>query len=72
MDHQASIRFKGKSSQEQNHPKNRYDSFPKLPFWGPYNKDSGILGSILGSLDFGKLPYRVGSGPNVAGGGGRV
>ena len=24
---------------------------------GPYNKDYSILGSILGSLNFGKLPY---------------
>ena len=24
---------------------------------GPYNKDCGILGSILGSPYFGKLPY---------------
>ena len=26
---------------------------------GPYNKDYGILGSILGSLCSGKLPFRV-------------
>ena len=26
-------------------------------FRGPYNKDYSILGSILGSPDFGKLPY---------------
>ena len=26
-------------------------------FGGPYNKDSSILGSILGSPYFGKLPY---------------
>ena len=33
--------------------------FPKLrvPFWGPHNKDCSILGSILGSPYFGKLPY---------------
>ena len=39
-----------------------YGSFPKLwvPFWGPYNKDCGILGSILGSPYFGKLPYTLG------------
>ena len=32
--------------------------FPKLgyPFGGPYNKDYSILGSILGSPYFGKLP----------------
>ena len=36
-----------------------YGDFPKLgvPFWGPNNKDYSILGSILGSLYFGKLPY---------------
>ena len=27
------------------------------PFGGPYNKDSNILGSILGSPYVGKLPY---------------
>ena len=27
-------------------------------FGGSYNKDSSILGSILGSPHFGKLPYR--------------
>ena len=32
--------------------------FPKLgvPFWGPYNENCSILGSILGSLYLGKLP----------------
>ena len=32
--------------------------FPKLgvPFWGPYDKGYSILGSILGSPYFGKLP----------------
>ena len=32
--------------------------FPKLgvPFWGPNNKEHSILGSILVSLYFGKLP----------------
>ena len=29
------------------------------PFKGPNNKDCSILGSILGSPYFGKLPYRV-------------
>ena len=28
-------------------------------FRGPYNKDYSILGSILGSPYFGKLPYHV-------------
>ena len=28
-------------------------------FGGPHNKDYSILGSILGSPYFGKLPYRV-------------
>ena len=28
-----------------------------VPFWGPNNKDYSILGSILGSPYFGKLPY---------------
>ena len=28
-------------------------------FRGPYNKDYSILGSILGSPYFGKLPYPV-------------
>ena len=34
--------------------------FPKIgvPFWGPHNKDYNILGSILGSPHFGKLPNR--------------
>ena len=27
-----------------------------VPFWGPNNKDYSILGSILGSPYFGKLP----------------
>ena len=27
---------------------------------GPYNKDCCILGSILGSPDFGKLPHTLG------------
>ena len=33
--------------------------FPKLgvPFGGPHSKDYKILGSILGSPYFGKLPY---------------
>ena len=36
-----------------------YKGLPKLgvPFWGPYNKDYSILGSIMGSPYFGKLPY---------------
>ena len=28
-------------------------------FGGPHNKDYSILGSILGSPYFGKLPYRL-------------
>ena len=35
-------------------------NFPRLgvPFWGPYNEDYSILGSILGSPYYlGKLPY---------------
>ena len=34
--------------------------FPKLgvPFWGPNINDYSILGSILGSPGFGKLPYQ--------------
>ena len=37
----------------------KYGGFPKLgvPFGGPNNKDYSILGSILGSPYFGKLPY---------------
>ena len=33
--------------------------FPKLevPFWGLYDKDHSIFGSILGSPYFGKLPF---------------
>ena len=27
--------------------------------WGPYNSDHSILGSILGSPDFGKQPFGV-------------
>ena len=41
-----------------------YGGFPKLgvPFLGdPHNKDYSILGSILGSPYFGKLPYILGS-----------
>ena len=40
-------------------------SFPKLgvPFWGPYNKDYSILGSILGSSYLGKLPNQNSSHP---------
>ena len=36
-----------------------YGGFPRLgvPFWGPHNKDYRLLGSILGSHYFGKLPY---------------
>ena len=39
-------------------PQNMVD-FPKLgvPFWGPNIKDYSILGSILVSLYFGRLPY---------------
>ena len=37
----------------------KYKGFPELgvAFWGPYNKDYSILGSILGSPYFEKLPY---------------
>ena len=37
-----------------------YGGFPKLgvPFWGSQDKEYSILGSILGSPHFGKLPYR--------------
>ena len=37
--------------------------FPKIrgyPFKGPYNKDYNVLGSILGSPYFGKLPNGFG------------
>ena len=36
-----------------------YGSFPELgvPFWGPHNTNTNILGSIFGSPYFGKLPY---------------
>ena len=30
-----------------------------VPFAGPYNKDYSILGSILGSPYFGKLPHEL-------------
>ena len=37
--------------------------FPKITFLGafggPHNKDYGILGSMLGSPYFGKLPFRA-------------
>ena len=36
--------------------------FPKIRgtlFWNPHNKDYSILGSILGTPYFGKLPFRV-------------
>ena len=41
--------------------KGRFRGFPKLgvPFGGPNNKDHNILGSILGSPYFGKLPFRA-------------
>ena len=34
--------------------------FPKsgVQFWGPHNEDHNILGAILGSPCFGKLPYK--------------
>ena len=32
-------------------------------FWGPYNKDPTISGTILESPYFRKLPYRVTVGP---------
>ena len=33
--------------------------FPKIrgTFWGPYNRGYSMLGSILGSPYFGKLPH---------------
>ena len=31
----------------------------RVPFWGPYNKDCSIVGSILGFAYFGKLPYEL-------------
>ena len=36
-----------------------HGSFPKLGylFGGPHNKDYSMLGPILGSLYFGKLPH---------------
>ena len=62
----------GKSASYQPHPQQAeavnleviiviFGSFPKLgvPFWGVYNKDYRILGSIVGSPDFGKLPFIV-------------
>ena len=41
-------------------PQVPFGSFPKsgVPFWGPLNKDYSILGSILGSPDLGKLPFK--------------
>ena len=33
-----------------------------VSFWGPYNKDYSILGSILGSPFLGKLPVGKGVG----------
>ena len=41
--------------------RNLNGGLPKLgvPFWGSYNKDSSILGSILGSPYLGKLPNQV-------------
>ena len=38
----------------------RVQGFPKVGyhFGGLYNKDYSILGSILGSPYFGKLPYK--------------
>ena len=40
-------------------PEGPHGGFPKLgvPFLGPHNKDYSILGSILGSPHFGKLPH---------------
>ena len=39
----------------------QHTGFPKIrcTFWGPHKKDYSILGSILGSPYFGKLPYLV-------------
>ena len=30
-----------------------------MGFWGPYNKDYRILGSVLGSAYLAKLPYSL-------------
>ena len=46
-------------------PARLYGGFPKLGgslIGGPYNKDYSILGSILGSPHFGKLPYVASDG----------
>ena len=44
---------------KREHAELLYGGFPKLgvPFWGPYNKDYSISGSILGSSYLGNLPY---------------
>ena len=45
--------------------------FPKIRgtlFGGPYNKGYSILGSILGSPYFGKLPYAARVPPSVVAG----
>ena len=44
-----------------------FGGFPKLgvPFGGPSNKGYSILGSILGSPNFGKLPFGVSLGFRV-------
>ena len=46
----------------------RHGGFPKLGyhFGGPHNKDHSILGSILGSPYFGKLPHDTVDGGNLA------
>ena len=37
-------------------PKMEVSQNLEVPFWGLYSKDYSILGSILGSPYFGKLP----------------
>ena len=58
--HRAGAVVREPELEERVHGVWQFEGFPKLgvPFRGPKNKDYSILGSILGSPYFGKLPFR--------------
>ena len=56
----AVLKFRARNPQTPNHKAPKYWSFRKLGgtlFWGPYNKDPTISGTLLGSPHSRKLPY---------------
>ena len=57
----SSLNFSEVTRKPANPRLNLFGGFPKLwvLFGGPHNKDYNILGSILGSPYFGKLPFRI-------------